>query len=264
MNKKSEKIWHEIEPKGRWLLSYKVTNPMGPTAFGGYHLAVYNSPYTQRKTFLKGPNEEALNGYLINQINTLLHPEENVFERNLISWLIANPEITVVGVELDDVCLKAKQGNKITLTYLEGKELNEMEDEDLIDEVVALIVLDAGPNQLGLEKTRHVMAAVGLSYRDTRFDEAKQEKKALKSRLKSFVKKSVENAKIVKNAIEKLDESKEYFLFKEMLRTGVLTDKNGVYYFNNVAVGGNYLRVQQFFTDHPETKAEMLNVLLKK
>ncbi len=251
-----KKVWHSVNITGNWKLDYRVDNNMGPTAFGGKHIGIYQNPFNMTKTYLKGVNGEALSGYIINKITQRLYPDKNPDEYNLISWLICHPEIVIKGVKnLDQQILDSKTGNKITLTCLDYVEIQEIDKEDFIDRINGRLSLDGGPKAIGLEKIRYVLAQLGLSYMEARF-EGKGEKKFLRSKLKTFVRKSYANAKRADKAINDIQGSKDYFEFKEMIRLKILVLSNGLYKFNETPIGATYDSVRVFYENHPEVEME--------
>lgn len=258
MEVKTKRQWHNVEITGRWKLIYKYGNSIGPEAFGGKHLGTYASPFDGTKVYRRSVDDKRLNGYMMDRLAVDLFPDENRDHKLLISFLICHPEVTVEGVKkLDPKIAKATQGNKVFLRCVDYLEIEDIEDEDYIDKVVGRLVLDHGPNSIGIDKLRHVLAALNMPYSDNRFS-GEAEKKALRSKLKAWTRKSLENAKKVQEAIDELDQSREVFLFKEMIRLRIIVDHGGLYKFNNIPLGSNYLKVQSFFNDNPEVKAEVL------
>lgn len=258
-----QKTWHDIEIKGRWRLIYKVGNSQGPSAFGGYHLPVYPNPFTGQKTFLKNADGRPLNGYLIDRIMKIYHPENDVNENYLINWLICHPEVKIEGIkDVDPKILAKKKASKITLVCLDVNELDKFEEEDYQDKLIGLLSLDLGKNMISLIKLRYIMAYIGIAYREPRFEE-KGEKSALRSKLKSYVRSSYENAQAVNDAIDNIDMAQNVYEFKELVRTKILVLSNGVYKFQNATVGTNFDTVSSFFENHPEVKTEALSKLYK-
>lgn len=258
-----KKEWHSVEITGRWKLLYKYGNSMGPEAFGGKHLGTYRSPFDGTKVFRRSVDDKPLTGFMIDKLAIDLKPDESRDHKFLISWLICHPEVVVEGVpNLPEKILKAKVGTKVTLKAIDFLEMEDIDEEDFIDKVVGRLVLDHGVHAIGIEKLRHILAGLNMPYIDTRFTGA-AEKKALRSKLKSFTRKSIENARAVEKAINDLDASKERFIFKEMLRLKVIQDYGGLYKFNNIPLGTSFNAIQGFWTDNPEVKAEALQALAK-
>ena len=252
------KKWHSIKPTGHWQLMYKCTNSQGATAFGGKHLPAYPNPFTGEMTYLRDVDNTAKNGIILDQIIKDYYPDQNQNEFLLVSWLICHPEVIVKGVKhLDPEIQRKKKASQITLTAMDFVEI---EDEDYIDRLIGIITLNAGRQALGLEKLRHVMAALKLTYYDSRY-KGETEKKILRSKLKTFVRKSIDNAKLVDQAINDLDSSKEIYMFKEMLRFKVLTLDNSVYKFKGTPMGHSFEKVQEFWGNHPEVKTEAVEIL---
>lgn len=258
MESTTKRQWHNVDIQGRWLLTYKVSNTLGVDAFGGKHLGLYESPFDGTTVYRRSVNDKPLNGFMMDKLGIQLYPDESLDHKYLINWLICHPEVLLEGVkDVPERVLKAKTGNKITLKCLDTFDLEKLDDEDFVDKVIGNIM------EINIEKLRWILAAVDQPYVDSRFTGI-PEKKALRSKLKSYTRTSIENAKAVKKAIEDLDTSKEYWLFKEMLKFKVLSEVGGQYKFNNVGVGSTYDRVQSFWMNNPEVKAEALALLAKK
>jgi hypothetical protein len=257
-----KKTWHDVNVTGKWRLLYKVMNTQGPEAFGGFHLPVYPNPFTGEKTYLKNVDGGAKNGYLMDKLVINLNPDEDKNVFYLVHWLICHPDVRVKGVpKLDPTIIKkTKDNTQITLTCLDYVEIEEIEKEDFIDQVVGRISLNNGNKALGLEKVRHIMASLKLQYHDPRHT-GMTEKKILRSKLKNYIRSSYENAQRVHNAIKNLEEAKEHYLFKEMIRHRVLILSNGMYKYNNAPVGTNFDTVLRFWSDHPEVKTSVLEEL---
>ena len=92
-----KQTWHDLPIKGRYRLKYKVGNSQGPSAFGGYHLPVYANPFTGQKTYLKNADGKPLNGYMIDKVAKVFHPDDDINEKYLISWMICHPEVKLEG-----------------------------------------------------------------------------------------------------------------------------------------------------------------------
>lgn len=257
-----KKTWHDVKIEGRYRLLYKVGNSQGAAAFGGYHLPVYPNPFTGQKTFLKNADGKPLNGYMIDRTAKVYHPDDDINIKYLISWLICHPEVRLEGIKnVDETILKKKiTSTKITLICMDGNEMDKFEEEDYIDKLIGVLSLDLGTNAVSLAKLRHVLAYLDMTYREPRF-EGKAEKSALRSRLKTFVRGSYENAKSVNNALENIDLAQSIYEFKEMVRTKVIEMENGVYKYNKAPLGTAFDTVNVFFQNHPEVKAEVQSKL---
>lgn len=253
--------WHNVEISGEWELLYKTTNQMGPQAFGGKHLGVFENPFTKEPTYLKGPGGQPKSGYMIDKVHKKLFPDNDPTVKNLISWMICHPEVTVQGIkDLHPTILASKTPGKVFLICKDYVEMNEIEEEDFIDRLNGQISLDGGKNAIGLEKLRYILAAVGQSYMEPRFSGV-QEKKFLRKKLKTFVRSSYDNAKKVAKAINDIEYSKDYFEFKEMVRNKIVIYSNGLYKFNDVPLGADYPQVQAFFERHEDVKLECVKQL---
>lgn len=261
MENVKQKTWHSIDVTGRWQLKYRVENPQGPQAFGGYLLTKYPNPFTGEDTYLKDVNNRAKPSYMIAKIVTTFKPDFNPNERFLVSWMLCHPEVKVEGVELDEEIMRAKLTNsKITLTWLDHAEVHSIDDEDYIDIVISKITLNRGKETIGLKKLRWINAQLGIVYMDPRF-KGEAEKKMLRSRLKSYIRNSVENAKVVENMLSNLSEAQEWYEFKELVRLKVLSYSDGIYRFKSASLGSNFATVQAFFVNHPEVKSEVLKLM---
>lgn len=259
-----KKQWHDVEIVGRWKIIYKYGNSIGPEAFGGKHLATYRSPFDGTKVWRRSVDNKALTGFMLDKLSIDLKPDTNPDHKLLISWLICHPEVQVEGVpKLNELIVNSKTARKVTLKCIDYIEMEDIDEEDFIDKIIGKLVLDHGTNAIGIDKLRHVLAALNMPYTDSRFT-GSAEKKALRSKLKTFTRKNLVNAKAVNKAIEDLDSSKDRFQFKEMLKHKVLIDMGGLYKFNNVPVGSSYERVTTFWNDNPEVKAEALQMLASK
>lgn len=263
--RKEPKRWHNVEIKGQWLLTYTVKNSQGATAFGGYQLSPYANPFTGEKTFLRNVDRQAFTGYMIDRLVKRLDPSNNENDRLVISWLICHPEVEVVGVKnLDKVILAKKAATSIKLTYSDYQEVDRLEEEDYIDKLVGVISFDAGKNALSTSKLRYILAYLNMTYRDPRFEDESSEKKALRSRLKSYARKSMECAKEIYRAIDNINDAQDVYEFKEMVRTKVLTMEHSIYKFRRTPIGSNFETVNVFFQNHPEVKTEACSELYEK
>lgn len=260
---KSERKWHDIDIRGKWKLIYKVSNTIGPEAFGGKHLGTYGSPFDGSKVFRRSVDDTRLMGYMVDKLAIDFDPDNNLDHKYIINFLICHPEVNIEGVEnVHPKILAAKESNKLTLKCLDYIAEKELDNEDYIDKIIGRLSLDGGKNSIGIDNLRNILAALNMSYRDSRFT-GDTEKKALRSKLKTFTRKSFDNAKLVQKAIDNLEGSKDRFRFKEMLKHHVIEDIGGQFKFNNVPLGSSYERVQSFMSDHPEIKSEMILELSK-
>lgn len=256
-----KKQWHDIDITGRWLLLYEVRNSMGPQAFGGKHIGTYESPFDKTKVYRKSVNGEPLNGYMVDKIATKLTPDTDPDHKLLISFLICSPEVQLEGIKnVNPIILAAKTGTKLTLKCLDALELENIDDEDFIDKVISRVIIENGKDAIGIAKLRSVLAALNQPYSDSRYS-GNQEAKALRSKLKSFIRKNKENAEATEKVLNDLDGSKDNLNFKEALRLRIIEDYNGVYKFNKTPLGSSPERVYAFFVNNPEVKAEILQVL---
>ena len=262
---KTKPQWHDVIIAGKWRLNYKVRNSQGPQAFGGFHLPNYASPFDHTYVRLRNVNFQALGGYMIDSISKNFKPDDNPNQKLLISWMICHPFVNIEGVrDLDPAILKAKENNdgKITLTCLDYVEIIELDEEDYIDRIIGNLSQDKGIHAIGIKRLKYIMAQLNLPYSIPRF-EADVERKALRSKLKSFVRKSIDNAKLVNSIINNIGIAKSQYEFKEMARLKLITYDNGLYKFNNVPLGESFETVELFFENHPEVRTAAVNKLYK-
>lgn len=261
METQTQKTWHDVDIKGKWVLTYKVGNSQGPEAFGGYHLPVYPNPFTGQTTYLRNVDKKALNGYLIDKLAKPFDPEENPNQKLLISWLICHPEVKLKGVKnIDETILKKKITSKITLEWINSNVMEELDQEYYQDKLIGTISADSNKGGLSLMKMRYVLAFLNLPYRDLRFaKDYSAEKKSLRSKLSSTIRNSYDSAKRVGHAIDNMDSAEKAYIFKEIVRTKVIELKHGIYYYNDTPVGGNQVAVIEFMENHPELKAEIIS-----
>lgn len=267
VNVPRQKTWHEHDIKGRYRLLYKVTNSQG--IFGGFHLPVYANPFTKQKTFLKNADGLALNGHLIDRPSKMLDPDLDPNIKYLVSWLICHPQVRLEGFpkeDIDEKILSTKKGNtKVKLVCMDHQESAKFEQEDFQDKLIGILSLDLGKNMISLAKSRYLLAYLNMPYRDPRFADSEiSERRALRSKLKTHVRASYENAVMVQEAIDNLEEAQRIYEFKELVRLKILNLVNGLYKFQNATLGTSYDSVNAFFENHPEVRAEALSILYKE
>jgi len=261
MSTATKKQWHDVDISGRWKLIYKYGNSIGPEAFGGKHLATYRSPFDGTKVYRRSVDNKALTGYMVDKLATDLTPDTNPDHKLLISWLICHNEVVVEGVKgLDDAIVNSKTGRKLVLRCVDYVEMADIDEEDFIDKVIGKLVQEKGG--INIDKLRHILAGLNMAYSDSRFTGI-AEKKALRSKLKTFTRSSIENARLVDSAIKQTENSEQLFIFKEMLKYKVIADYGGLYKFNNVPLGTSADKVAAFWSNNPEVKAEALQELAK-
>ena len=264
METKSKPKWHEVNIAGRWRLTYNVRNNLGPEAFGGYHLPNYESPFDHTTVRLRNVNFTNLGGYLIDSIVKDLAPDKDPNIKLLLNWMIAHPEVKLKGIpDVPAEILENKKDNsQITLECRDYLEISHLDEEDYIDKVIGNLSQDKGVHAVGYDRLRYVLAQLDLPYSIPRF-EKDVEKKALRSNLKRYARQSMENARLVNSILNNIDIAKSKFEFKEMTRLHVLEFSNGLYKYNNVALGDNYDTVEVFFTNHPEVRTSSVGKLYK-
>jgi len=252
---------------GVWKLTYKPINTLGADAFGGLTLGVYKNPKTLQDLPRMNPNGLALSYLMISKLNTLLHPDEDAQDRLDVEWLIHHPEVIVEGyTDLPEVYKKAKRSNaQLTLTALDFQEQTEIEEEDFIDKLISKIVVDKGPQALSMKKIKYILAELDKAYIDTRFiSNPAVEKKALKSSLKTYVKKSYDNAKKVSAILDHIETAKTTYELKEMIRLRIITESNGMFKYQNIPLGVSIIGVISAWEKEPELKMSMIRELNSK
>lgn len=264
METQNKPKWHEVNIAGRWRITYVVRNNLGPEAFGGFHLPNYKSPYDFTEVRLRNVNFQSLGGYLLDAIVKDFHPDTDPNQKLLLNWMIAHPLVKLKGVpNVDKEILDTKKENsQITLECRDYLEIENLDEEDFIDKVVGNLSQDKGVHAVGYDRLRYVLAQLDMPYSIPRF-EKDVEKKALRSNLKRFARSSKDNAQKVSDILNNIDTAKSKFEFKEMARLRVLDFANGLYKYNNVALGDSYDTVEVFFTNHPEVRTSAVGRLYK-
>lgn len=253
---------------GIWELTYTPKNSQGVSAFGGYLLSAYQHPVSLLPCPLKTIDGKIQAGIMINNTLMRFEPDKNANVRLQIDWLLSHPEVALESYDgLHPAIVQAKnKSTKIKLICLDNQLLESLDEEDYIDKLIGLISLDGGPNALSLDRLRHVLALLGLSYQDMRYVTNKAvEKKSLRSRLKTFAKKSLQNAKSVELAIEEKENGKYNYEIKEMMRFQIIKINNGMYLYQGIPVSAHYEGVVSWFNANPqhylEAQAELFKLL---
>lgn len=257
-----------------WQIEVAITNPMGVKAFSGKMLSQYKHPITGKTEFLKNPDGDILTGYVIEKPKKIIKPYESQQAMNDLLWLLAHPEVTVEGIDLNVNVKSKKRSTGIVLKNLDKQEIEAMDDEDFVDKIIGRISEDVGPKSLGVKKLRSLLAFFNLPYRDGRYlKNPKAEKKSLRSKLKSFVRAidndgtspyyGKPNAYKFAEILEDVDNYEIYYQVKEMIRLGVITESHGYYRYNNVGIGTNIESMVNYLKNHLEVLEEMRLELVK-
>jgi hypothetical protein len=242
--------------KGSWRLKYKIVNRLGLGGFGGKMLTVYNDAITGRSRFLHDLNGKQQTGYFIENQVTIFNPEENPEHLNILDWLIGHPEVWVEPehAKVQKAYMNKKNENsRITLVNLDHQSIENLEEEDYIDKLVGRIVLDGGPNAIGIEKLRFVLAKLQMPYMESKYmNNQKVEKPILQKRLKTFVRSGLKNAEEVNKILENLDEAKYIYEIQEMMRFGILYVANGMFKHDSHPIGISTESVIKYFMQNPD------------
>lgn len=254
--------------KGSWRLKYKIVNRLGLGGFGGKMLTVYNDAITGKSRYLYDLNGKQLTGYFIEQQVTIFNPEENPEHLNILDWLIGHPDVWIEQehAKVDKLYMKKKNENaRITLVNLDHQSIENLEEEDYIDKLIGRIVLDGGPNAIGIEKLRFVLAKLQMPYMEAKYmSNQKVEKPILQKKLKTFVRSSLENAKKVNDILDNLDEAKYIYQIQEMLRLEILYIANGMYKYDSNPLGISTESVIKYFIQNPDFYAKLTEDLTFK
>lgn len=250
--------------RGRWQLTYKLTNSLGPEGFSGRNLASYPDPVTQKERFLIDANGRPTNGYWIDKQKIIFDPSNNRTHRLQLDFLMGHP---LVGLQrkhigqsnIDSSYFAGKEDNpKITLVNLDYEVVSDLKEEDYIDKLVGRISQDTGANSINLDKLRWISSYFGMNYR---YDEVSGdpgiEKQKLKRSLKKFVRSSYSNAEKLNALLEDLTNAKYEYEIKEMLRLGILHIRNGMYMYNGNGLGVSKESVISLFLNDPELYAAL-------
>lgn len=261
-------IVKEEDLQGFWKLTYTVTNSEGPSAFGSCMLGPYLDPLSRKKRVLAGPDGTPLLGYNIERPETILNgnKEENIEDYLSINFLLGHPKVTVEGLNLDPKIAAKKDNNgMITLVNLDRRDTQKEDEQEVIDQVISKLSFDTGENSLTLEKMRFVLAELNLPFMDRRFiSQPKSEKRALRTKLKNFVRESYENAQRFNAIINDLEHAKKIYVIKSLLGTGDLHESNGSIKFNNYPIGHNYESVVDYLRTNTELWITLQGILSKK
>jgi hypothetical protein len=256
---------------GTWRLTYKLTNRMGPAGFSGRNLTNYIDPLTKRERGLYNLDGQLTNGYFIERQTTLFHPDENPVDANILDWLVGHPKVFVEQkhANLDAKYVAAKESNpRITLVNLDYQDVVNLDEEDYIDKLVGKIVLDSGVHAIGIEKLRFILAKLNLQYRDDKYvRNIDVEKPKLRKRLKDFVRRGMEQAKLVNAVLDNLKEAQYEYEIKEMIRLNILLNQGGIFKYEGEILGLNVDSVINYFnnnTDFYSQISQQLYLAIKK
>lgn len=250
----------EEEISGKWELKAILSNnlPDKSDGFSVHMISAYPDPFTGKQRVLVDEDGNMTLGYEVSKVLTILNPDENKKDRNVINFLLGHPQVSVQGVELSFETKKTKKSNpKYILIALDKQNLKVLEDDDQIDMVIAKLI-SKGRNELSLEKIRAILAVLNLNYINKRhYGNASTEKQILISSLKSFVRQSIENAKRVNGIIEDIENAKYILLIKEMIRFGLMQNNFGSFKYRGEAIALDFEGVVSWLKANPELNAEI-------
>lgn len=261
LKEKSKKIVAQNLLTGKWEISTTTKGTMGKMAFGGRMLTHYPHPISGETVHLKDVNGQIKPGYFIEKLTQVLRPDENPQDRLALQWLIAHPEVTVEGAQIDRSIKKSK-ANTVILRNIDNQTLDQIEEEDFIDKILGRLSIDSGPQAIGLKRLRILLAHFNLSYFEKRYlNNPEVEKKLLRKRLKAFCRVKGSdgrfNAYHVHEIIDEIDNYEIDYLFKQMVRTNLIKFHNSMYHYNNTPIGTTDASCVQFFKDFPNIYSEI-------
>lgn len=247
--------------KGKWKLKYKLVNRMKLQGFSGKMLTVYTDAITGRSRFLYDLNGREQVGYFIEKVETTFSPDTNPSDRNILDWLIGHPDVWLDSEHAkvqSQYMSKKNENSRITLINLDHQSIENLEEEDYIDKLIGRIVLDAGPNALGITKLRFVLAKLNKPYRDSKYiSNAKVEKANLQKILKTYARTGMAAAEKVNEILDNLDEAKYIYEIKEMMRLEILYIANGMYKYESQPIGISTESIIKYFMENPDFYAEL-------
>lgn len=259
----------QIDIKGKWRLTYKVSNSMGAAAFGSQTIPPYRGA-NGKVVYPLNVEGDPIGFLFIEQIVTDFNPDApgaaGIKARYDIEWLLNHPEIKIQGLTIPEQLLQFKKNNTPwTLISLDHQEMNEVEEEDFIDKLIGKLSLDSGTNAVSLKNIRYIMAELNLQYRDIRgVSSAKVEKNLLRAVLKRYVRAKLENAKQVYKILDNLDSAENTFNIKEMIRFKIIVEGPGYYKYKETSIGVSLAGILAYWEKYPDIKVSMVKELESK
>jgi hypothetical protein len=255
----------EGQIRGVWQLKYSLTNPLGTQGFSGRMIGPYTHPVSGRVAQLVLPDNGVQVGFFIGDVIMNFYPEKNRRDAAIVDWLVAHPEVGIQNnqTKLADGFLSGKKSNpRITLVNLDHQDMTEIDNEEFIDLLVGTISLDTGSKAIGLEKLRFILSKLNLSYREAKFiSDPAVEKKHLRKKLKTYIRKDIKNAKEVEQILDNMENAKKVYEIKELMRVGLLEKKGGMYFYEGNPLGSSYEFIIEFFNKNEEFYAEVTQKL---
>lgn len=255
----------EGQIKGVWQLKYKLTNSLGIQGFSGRMIGPYSHPITGRSTQLILPDTGVQVGFFIGDVIMNFYPEKTKRDAMIVDWLIAHPE---VGIELNQTKLgekflsNKKSNPRITIVNLDHQDMEEIDNEEFIDLMVGDISRDSGNKAVGLDKLRFILSKLNMNYRNGKFiSDPSVEKKHLRKTLKTYIRKSIDNAKEVEKILDNMANAKLVYEIKECMRLGLIQKKGGMYSYEGNPLGSSYEFIIEFMNKNEEFYAEVTQKL---
>ena len=253
---------------GVWRLSYKLTNRMGPQGFTGRLISSYSDPLTGKDRHYYNESGVRQPGYFITRQTTVFEPRTNRQHAHIVDFLLGHPKVFVERehADIDELYVTRKESNpRLMLVNLDYQEVDTIIEQDYIDKLIGQISLDKGPQAIGLNKLRFVLAKLNLKYRDDKYvKNVKVEKPKLRQRLKDFVRKGQSNADIVYAILDNLTNAQYEYEIKECIRMSILTNHGGVYRYKEVSLGLTIDSVISYFVNNVDLYGEISSELYKK
>ena len=246
-------VLDEKKLRGKWKLTYEIKNSLKANGFGSVGLSTYLHPITRRYLFpvIDGQPKAFLE---FGSPIKMYDPDENANDRSIVNWLLNHPRVGIEGVDLDESIKKHKDSNPdFKLVNVDLQDLTEIEEENIIDEMVGRLTYEGGKHAVGLERLKYILAKLGMSFEDRRAIQSPQVlKKILRNKVKSFVKKSAENAQTVKKILDNIEEAKKHYAIRFLTQKGAIIMSNGMLKFEGIILGMNVESAVAFLEQNPD------------
>lgn len=250
---------------GRWKLEYLITNTLGANGFGSVSLEPYMHPETRlwQYPMVDGQPKVIVE---ITAKETIYDPDNNPNHKSLINWMLNHPRVKIDGMKMDSNIQKNKKANsKFKLYNVDLQDFEEFQDENIIDKMVGLLTLETGVNAIGKEKLKYISAKLNLPFRDRRvITNPKAEKLILQNKIKNFVKKSKENALLVNDIVNNLEDAKKHYCIKELIESGDIAITNGMLKYKHFVLGMNIDSAAHFLEQNAECWLEIQGKVSEK
>lgn len=247
-------VLDENQLVGRWKLMYEITNSLKTHGFGSVTLEPYMHPQTRNWCYpvVDGQPKIMIE---ITAAETVYDPDTNFNHRSIVNWMLNHPDVRIDGMKLDEKIMLAKNENsKFRLFNVDRRDLTEFEEENVIDEMVGRLTLTSGPHAIGLQKIRWVLAKLNEPWQDRRImANPKAEKLILQNKLKSYVKKSKDNAVQVRGILDNLEDAKKNYCIKLLINNGDIKVVNGMLKYKSFVLGMNVDSAVHYLEQDQET-----------